>query len=125
MPRDYLKANLVPVLRDLGFRGSFPHFRRHRGNRNELLTIQFDKYNKGKFVIELGVVPFGEFTTYFGKAIAPSKLTAHDLADRLRLGAESESGDHWFDVKAKPVDQIALLLETKADAYYREHLVDE
>lgn len=123
MPQDYLKTNLVPVLRDMGFRGSFPHFRRHRDNRNELLTIQFDKHGTGKFVIELGVVQFGDFTTYFGKTIGPSKLTAHDLGERVRLGAEP-NGDHWFDIATEPLEQIVSLLQNQADAYFREQSID-
>ena len=119
MPRDYLKKSLVPVLRSLGFQGSFPHFRRQRDGRNELLTFQFDKYGSGKFVIELGVVEYGDYKTYLGDTIAPSKLTAHHLAKRLRLGAKSEREDHWFDMATQPTDQIISLLETQADEYFR------
>ena len=115
-----MKTNLVPELRKLGFRGSFPHFRRHRDERNELLTIQFDKYGRERFVIELGVAPFGDFRTYFGKTVGPSKLTAHDLGERFRLGAESDGGDYWFEIEAEPIDEIVSLLETQADAYYRK-----
>lgn len=124
MSRDYLKANLVPELRNLGFRGSFPHFRRSRDGRNELLTIQLDRYDSGKFVIELGVVPLGDFTTYYGKTITPNKLTAHDLGERLRLGAETKDGDHWFNVESEPIEQIFNLLESQGGDYYRSCLLD-
>lgn len=39
-----LKAVFVPVLRERGFKGSFPHFRRIRPDRIDLLTVQFDKW---------------------------------------------------------------------------------
>jgi Domain of unknown function (DUF4304) len=45
-----LKAYVVPVLREHGFAGSLPHFRRLRSDCVDLLTFQFDK-NGGGFVI--------------------------------------------------------------------------
>jgi hypothetical protein len=38
-----LKAHVVPALRERGFKGSLPHFRRLRSDRVDLLTVQFDK----------------------------------------------------------------------------------
>ena len=39
-----LREIVVPVLRDMGLRGSFPHFRRFRDTRIDLLTFQFNRY---------------------------------------------------------------------------------
>ncbi len=112
----------MPHIRRLGFKGSFPHFRRHREGRNELLTFQFDKWGTGKFVIEVAVAPLGDFTTYWGKTIPPGKLTAYDLHDRLRLGAETPQLNHWFELGSNP-DRVAVcivdLIEGQADEYYR------
>lgn len=47
-----LKAHLLPVLRERGFKGSLPHLRRLRKERIDLMTIQFDKYGGG-FVVEI------------------------------------------------------------------------
>jgi hypothetical protein len=120
-PRQVLKELFVPRVRQKGFKGSFPHFRRHREDRNELLTIQFDKHGTGRFVIELGVAPHGDFETYYGKVIAPEKLTAHDLAERMRLGASSENQDRWFEIGANAkstIDEILGLLDSQADEYF-------
>lgn len=120
-PRQVLKEKLVPRIREKGFKGSFPHFRRHRDNRNELLTIQFDKYGTGRFVIELGVAPYGDFETYYGKVIAPGKLTAHDLGERMRLGAKSTGQGRWFEIKARPqstIEEILGLIDSEADEYF-------
>jgi len=38
-----LKEYVVPVLRERGFKGSFPHFRRPTATAIHLLTFQFDK----------------------------------------------------------------------------------
>ena len=47
------KSRFVPALRERGFVGAFPHFRRPRPERLDLLTVQFNKYG-GSFVVELG-----------------------------------------------------------------------
>ncbi|WP_081920733.1 DUF4304 domain-containing protein [Paraburkholderia terrae] len=39
-----MKARFAPTLRRLGFDGSLPHFRRQRGDRVDLLTVQFDRH---------------------------------------------------------------------------------
>jgi hypothetical protein len=38
-----LKAQFVPALRRMGFKGTLPHFRRQRDNKVDLLTMQFDR----------------------------------------------------------------------------------
>nr|WP_268888411.1 DUF4304 domain-containing protein [Heyndrickxia shackletonii] len=38
-----LKKIVVPELRERGFKGSFPHFRRIFENKIDLITFQFDK----------------------------------------------------------------------------------
>jgi hypothetical protein len=120
--RAELKEHLVPRLRGLGFTGSFPHFRRPDGERNQLLTFQFDKYGSGRFVIELAVAPRGEFTTYWGKVIPESKLTAHDLAERLRLGA-ADGGDSWLSIGKdvlRSTDEILELLRTQGQRFFED-----
>jgi hypothetical protein len=42
-----LKNILIPVLREKGFKGSFPHFRRRLENRIDLMSFYFDKYGGG------------------------------------------------------------------------------
>lgn len=90
-----LQDVLVPVLRARGFRGSVPHFRRLEDARIDLLTIQFDRYGGG-FVVEIAKCPLEGVVHPNGKRIEPSRVTAQDVSRRLRLGARSESGDHWF-----------------------------
>jgi hypothetical protein len=48
----HLSEIVIPVLREKGFKGSFPHFRRITNDRINLLTFQFDRYGGG-FVIEI------------------------------------------------------------------------
>ncbi len=94
----YLKSDVLPILRAQGFHGSFPHLRRHSGDRVDLLTFQFDK-NGGGFVIEIACAPPNGITTYWGAAIEPQKLTVRNMHPnkRTRIQAKQGSGtDSWF-----------------------------
>src|SRR5208282_3539740 len=51
-----LKSLFVSALRERGFKGSLPHFRRPTQDRIDLLTIQFDRWGGG-FVIEISKCP--------------------------------------------------------------------
>lgn len=87
-----LKKIVVPELRDRGFKGSFPHFRRIVEDKIDLMTFQFDRYGGG-FVIEVGVCPPEGFIHSWGEKVPPHKVTTHDLDDRLRL---NEKKGQWF-----------------------------
>lgn len=101
-----LKNLFVPVLRERGLKGSFPHFRRLKNDQIDLLTIQFDRHGGG-FVIEISKCPPDGVTTTCGKQIPPNKVTAWDMNNRHRLGAPV-GGDHWFRFDdGTPTDQVA------------------
>lgn len=90
-----LKRVVVPVLRSLGFKGSFPHFRRASGPQIDLLTFQFSM-GGGRFVVEIGKFPSEGYELY-GTLIPAAEVRMPHLLRRMRLGAKDESGDHWFD----------------------------
>ena len=93
-----LRKVVVPVLRDMGFSGSFPHFRRIRDSQIDLLTFQFNR-DGGSFVVEVAFWAPDGFTTHYEKHIPPNKVRAHDIhpRQRLRLGSHPpEKADHWF-----------------------------
>src|SRR4051812_31037099 len=101
-PHDQMKAALktavVPHLRERGFSGSFPHFRRCGSSGIDLLTFQFDRWGGG-FVIEIGKCPVEGITTYWGKEIAPGKVTAWDLHPNKRVRIQPVPGsgpEEWF-----------------------------
>jgi hypothetical protein len=120
-----LKELVVPALRALGFMGSLPHFRRVSGDSLDLLTFQFDKWGGG-FVIEIARSLDKPVTTYWGKVVSPTKLTAHDLhADqRFRIQPRAGSGvDAWFRFDDGRVDEVAkevLANLPRAEAWWRE-----
>lgn len=119
-----LTARLAPSLRQRGFTGSMPHFRRLLVDETHLLTVQFDK-NGGGFVIELAKCPASALTKPWGKVIPRDKLTAHDinpprrkrLQPRARIGA-----DGWFrfdrELSMEEVATDVLRLLPQVDAWF-------
>jgi hypothetical protein len=101
--RDEMIKNLneivVPALRQLDFKGSFPHFRRQTTDRINLLTFQFDRHGGG-FVIEIANCKSTEYKTALDRPIPPNKLTAHDFYIRKRIQSNMKTPDSstndWF-----------------------------
>ncbi len=93
-----LKRTVTPVLREMGFRGSFPHFRRAGPAQVELLTFQFAS-GGGAFVVEIGKFPTEGYQLY-DRLIPAAEVKMHHLLRRLRLGARNEDDDHWFNFEA-------------------------
>ena len=113
-----LKEQFVPALRERGFKGSLPHFRRPMKDRIDLLTIQFDKWGGG-FVIEISNCAPEGITTPWGLHIPPNRVRAWDsLNDRPRLGSSRPGEDgHWFRFDdGTPTDEVAR----SAVSYLRE-----
>ncbi len=93
-----LKAHVVPALRERGFTGSFPHFRRLRTDRIDLLTFQFER-NGGGFVIETAHCGIEGVTLHSGKHVPATKVTAWDLHPDMRTRVKPSHGsgtDSWF-----------------------------
>ena len=100
-----LKKIVVPFLRKYGFNGSLPHFRRKNETNIDLITIQFNRWG-GSFVVELTTCPIAGVTTYSGEHIPSNKVTAQDITERFRLGAETKDGDGiWFDFEAAEAEE--------------------
>jgi len=107
-----LKSIFVPALRERGFKGSLPHFRRPTSDRIDLITIQFDRWGGG-FVIEVSKCAPEGITMPWGKHIVPSRVRAWDVypPHRPRLGAPRLGEDgHWFRFDdGTPTDKAAKL----------------
>jgi hypothetical protein len=101
-----LKAVVVPWLRQRGFTGSLPHFRRRLPDRIDLIWFQHWKAS-GSFCVDVARCGPDGLTTLWGKQIPAAKVTAPDVATwvasldgpltteartRLRPG----DNDHWF-----------------------------
>ena len=90
-----LKAHSVPALRELGFKGSFPHFYREISGHVDLLTFQFSM-SGGRFTVEISyTTPSRDNLGPSDKSTPVAKLRAYFTNRRKRLGANGY-GDHWF-----------------------------
>jgi len=92
-----LKEIFVPELRARDFTGSFPHFRRIRSDRIDLVTVQYSRYG-GEFVVELSQCGPEGVMADRGRAAPPDKVTAHHLfsPDRYRLSFRLGGRGQWF-----------------------------
>ena len=93
-----LSQAITTQLRPSGFRGSFPHLRRQRADRIDLISFQFHSAG-GSFVVEVAKCDPAGLTTSWGKHIPPAKVTAHDVnpRERPRIGSATfPVGDHWY-----------------------------
>lgn len=95
-----IKAIIVPELRRLGFKGSFPHFRRiYDDGRVDYLSYQFNKYG-GSFIVEIAVAyPYkgknGNF--YYWDEVTPEFVKKSDYSyTKERLRIEPSKGK-WFE----------------------------
>ncbi len=100
-----LQSIVVSQLRRMGFKGSFPHFRRAGPSRIDLLTFQFDRHGGG-FVIEISHCPVEGATTAWGEHIPPNMVRAWDMHPDQRLRLQPTSGSStadWFRYDRKGV----------------------
>ena len=130
-----LKEIVIPELRNRNFKGSFPHFRKTKNGKTNLLTFQFDR-NGGGFIIELANWNKSEFKTHWGKIISLNKLTAHDLNERQRIYpfvlTEQNGTDSWFRYGKPKSDEIYNKLSEKVieripimEQYWTENKITE
>ena len=119
------RERIVPALRDRGFKGSMPHFRRVIDDTMHLMTIQFRSAG-GSFVAEIAKCSAGEHKTSWGKVIPESKMNVGYLPprSRIRLGAPDGFGDHWFDFAGRPdgcelcANELLAFLESDAEPFW-------
>ena len=90
-----LKRLVVPEVRRLGFKGSYPHFHRDRDGHLDLATVQFNSAG-GKFVLELSDADRDRKNVYIYKETPTSKLRVSQTTNRVRLGSTVPHNDHWF-----------------------------
>lgn len=89
-----LKETIVPVLRQQGFKGSFPHFRRIADTTIHLLSFQFSSWG-GAFAINVGICERSGVLLTNGQRVPPEKVAAHHTLN-YRLGSSEAQRDHWF-----------------------------
>jgi len=90
-----IKEIVIPFLRDHDFKGSYPHFRRVKGDRLNLLTFQFSLY-ASRFVVEISSCPAVGDVVVLGKTLKPSECRVHYFGNRFRIGSVKNKTDYWY-----------------------------
>ena len=91
-----LKAHLFPELRQRGFKGSFPHFRRESPDRIDFVMIQFRR-GGGGLAINIGQSgPKGMAEGPWAE-LPVEKLTVGHLSARSRISTGFWGGSTWFE----------------------------
>ena len=103
-----LKTRFVPALRERGFAGSFPHFRRRLPERVDYLTVQFYSAG-GSFVVEVGRTGPDGFTDGPWKHLPVDKINVgHIFYNRRRLTPRDAHGGwrgrEWFQFGPRSYD---------------------
>jgi hypothetical protein len=111
-----IKLLIVPKLRELGFKGSMPHFRRVTETKADLLTFQFNS-SGGSFVVELAVCTNADIENHWRADLTFKNVTAHDINSRQRLGSKAQGSDHWFVYGKKNYEAGHEKIET--DVFYQ------
>lgn len=126
-----LKNSCVPVLREAGFKGSFPDF--YRETQGFVAVINFQFFSSGgSFCINLSYADPGRANIYFQPETEVPKLRVSQTRDRTRLGAPAQGGDRWYsfgrttygEFRGEPievhelVDTINTLFRSEAEAWW-------
>ena len=108
-----LKRLVIPDLRKTGFTGSFPHFRRARGNKIELISFLSHNQYGGGFEVGASVIfpdAFGNQASnlfYPDKPIDPKKLMWCDGRIRNSLSSPLYDGVFYYaDVYCMNIQSI-------------------
>jgi len=102
-----LKKRVVPYLREHGFKGTFPHFRRQNEENIDLVTFQFNRYG-GSFIVELTFCGKDGVVTSWGKEIPANKVRGYNVNNRFRLRENiygTDDNECWFHYEEAKTDE--------------------
>lgn len=108
-----LKNVVIPVLREKGFKGSFPHFYRKTEERADLLMFQFSMWG-GAVYIEISKCPPEGFTSISGEFRPTNKMKVYDIGNpsyawhRHRLGGHDKV---MFEFNENTTNEVALQIK--------------
>ena len=100
-----LKRIVIPYLREVGFKGSMPNFRRLRDGVFDLLSIGHSQWG-GRFCVEIARVgPEGIHLP--GRHVPVDKAKTFHTRWSRRLGGRPPVVDHWFAYEHSPAEEVA------------------
>ena len=128
-----LKSQVIPTLRKLGFKGSFPNLYREVNDFVSLINFQFFS-SGGSLCINLSYADPERDNIFHKKDTEPKKLKVMHTREQVRLGANNLEGDHWFSFgktnyneyrgEAIPLEQLTIeinqLIQSQAEEWWSE-----
>ncbi|WLD91722.1 DUF4304 domain-containing protein [Alkalihalobacillus sp. AL-G] len=107
-----LKELVIPILRESGFKGSFPHFYRKLEEQTDLLMFQFSMWG-GVLYVEISKCPPEGHTDVSGKFRTPNKMKVYYIGDgsawhRHRIGKDVKG---MFKFHKDNTDEIGKLIK--------------
>ncbi len=103
-----LKSGAVVLLRELGFKGTYPHFRRFLTERIDTIGFQFSQWGPQLYV-ELGVADPDGFTLLDGTRFLPKALKYYECPARRRIG------ENPFDFETQTTELVAERVRAAID----------
>jgi hypothetical protein len=94
-----LKTKVVPILRQKGFTGTYPHFRRITEKKIDVLAFQFSQWGP-QFYVEIAVASSKGVTLLDGKHFPPDIIKHNHCGQRARIG------DNPFDFENEQFDLV-------------------
>lgn len=126
---DALKQVVAPMLRERGFKGSFPHYRRTQADGGiDLLSFQFARAG-GKFCVNVAHADAARVSLpTTNPALPSSKFKAGMCNNSWRLSRDGHRNNKWFtfnwgDSSELPNHLAGLvneLVATQAEAWWTE-----
>ena len=104
-----LKSGAVALLREFGFKGTYPHFRRFFTERIDTIGFQFSQWGPQLYV-ELGVADPDGFTLLDGTRFPAKTLKYYECPARKRIG------ENPFDFEVQASDLVADRVRASIDA---------
>jgi hypothetical protein len=102
---DELNRVVVPALRELGFSGSLPQFRRASHAQIDLIEFQF--LPKGdRFRVEISTFPSKECRAT-SRVLLTGEVTQPPLLSWRLLGQNEAPGDGWFSYEVESQTDVA------------------
>ncbi|WP_068829686.1 hypothetical protein [Pseudomonas sp. BMS12] len=99
--RQHLKERLQPLLESRGFVADQPQhalfwtYRRHDGEQLHILEVQWDKYQRPRFILNYGTVPSAGLSIQ-DRLVPATELAASWASDAGRLQAGTSASESWF-----------------------------
>ncbi|USK68531.1 DUF4304 domain-containing protein [Peribacillus asahii] len=123
-----LKKVVIPVLRERGFKGSYPHFYRKLENQTDLIMFQFSMWG-GVLYVEISKCSSEGYINYSGKHILPNKVRVYDigglgddgLPHRTRIGKEINGTFEFKEHNTEEVSRKVVNSLEEAEEWWSSH----